>query len=589
MISIGKTQLVLRTESHIEVATLTMTITLNIGFEHDDIIFSFPFFPNIQQTQVGLKLLDASPAIVEVQTLRFFKPLDPHILPCDPRETLHTRKHALGKLEAWCGEWQPAERLQDIFSKEERMHVNLIVRVRQLGWPKPCSASTSAITYPVDEPLFSPFLDEQLSSFKTHQENRSTRVYCGRPAAAVHAIPPSLLHPVFAQFVEDCQTYSPTVLDHDCIDDLTYKMSDIFSCEGERIATLRDILRSNDMSFRIDEDTGIGLKHLTMGAMTSIFAILDGRGEVGVQGPEPLLHSIRVWMESVVRIEEQYPLYYTETNHPCLFILYFGPYISIAGGVYTDKRPNVQMLSPILPLHTHPTDTPSKMIGARCIGALKKAIKSLDAYYTSLTCDRSIHPQPDYPFPSSYTDITTEQLVHFRYLSQANKDKLVFFGQPRPAEPESICVKFVHQYSKDAHAVFATLGCAPKLRALERLPGGWFLVVMDDVRRHYRPYAPLTDRTPTLHTVVKASVQKVHELGYVHGNICHENLMVSIEDQTRFVLLGFDLAGKVGDGLKYPMNGTSSAELWRPPGAAYGLPILQEHDLKMIDHIFIDI
>ena len=44
---------------------------------------------------------------------------------------------------------------------------------------------------------------------------------------------------------------------------------------------------------------------------------------------------------------------------------------------------------------------------------------------------------------------------------------------------KDICIKFVHQYSAEAHNHCANQGYAPRLHSCELIPGGWLMVVMD--------------------------------------------------------------------------------------------------------------
>jgi hypothetical protein len=81
----------------------------------------------------------------------------------------------------------------------------------------------------------------------------------------------------------------------------------------------------------------------------------------------------------------------------------------------------------------------------------------------------------------------------FKYISQLEKDKLVFYGI---AANNIICIKFIHQYSKEAHLKCSSLRFAPPLLGFESLPGRWFMVVMDFVDDQYE----LLDDSP-----VKAS------------------------------------------------------------------------------------
>ena len=57
-----------------------------------------------------------------------------------------------------------------------------------------------------------------------------------------------------------------------------------------------------------------------------------------------------------------------------------------------------------------------------------------------------------------------------------------FFGR---MDDTAICIKFVTRYCKAGHEFLAVNGFATKLHAFERLPGGLYMVVMDDVSDEY--------------------------------------------------------------------------------------------------------
>ncbi|KAI6044470.1 hypothetical protein EDC04DRAFT_2561304, partial [Pisolithus marmoratus] len=42
-----------------------------------------------------------------------------------------------------------------------------------------------------------------------------------------------------------------------------------------------------------------------------------------------------------------------------------------------------------------------------------------------------------------------------------------------------ICIKFVKRYSANAHWFCASKGHAPELLMIKKLPGGWYMVIME--------------------------------------------------------------------------------------------------------------
>jgi len=144
----------------------------------------------------------------------------------------------------------------------------------------------------------------------------------------------------------------------------------------------------------------------------------------------------------------------------------------------------VQMLSPAIPCHYHDTDLKMRDMLVRHLGALRRAVHSLESYYHDFS-GSLVSPSlnPFHPYPTSFT--TQDGLVkRFKYHSSM-KGRTLFFGNIDDKDGASICVKFVTRYCEQAHSFLAERGLAPRLHVVERLPGGQYMVVMDDVSNDY--------------------------------------------------------------------------------------------------------
>jgi serine/threonine protein kinase len=261
-----------------------------------------------------------------------------------------------------------------------------------------------------------------------------------------------------------------------------------------------------------------------------------------------------------------------------------GAHIGFAGAVYTD-RPNLQVLSLPLPLFWHRTDTRLQSIAACHLGALKKALLSLDQYYSQISETRALPPddQPDPRFPHKieFTELVTSASIRFKYVSQI-PEKLVFFG--KTDNGDQICIKFVRSYSVDVHQFFAGMGCAPTLKGFESVPGGWFMVVMDVIGSDYCLFDPSV-ASIKLYNTIKGKLTILHQNHYIHGDVRDTNIMVKKDSETDFMLFDFDWAGEIGK-VQYPMNINIGPDLWRPDGAVDGLAITADHDMAMLDEMF---
>jgi hypothetical protein len=197
-------------------------------------------------------------------------------------------------------------------------------------------------------------------------------------------------------------------------------------------------------------------------------------------------------------------------------------------------------------MHHHPTDTKTALLAARHFGALRSALRTLKTYYRDLnSLSSSVPRDPKFPYPSHFTSPdSTKQ--YFRYVSHPIEDRLIFFGKLLDGG-EDICIKFVQSYMKDAHAFCAAKGFAPALRGFEKLPRGWYMVVMDRVPDDYIHCFEVTHPTwelwhPLLDSVRK-SIREMDEANIVHDELCNTDFLVKNTDsEVLFMLVDFSLS-----------------------------------------------
>jgi hypothetical protein len=216
---------------------------------------------------------------------------------------------------------------------------------------------------------------------------------------------------------------------------------------------------------------------------------------------------------------------------------------------------------------------------ARCFGALKKAIDSLE-----MNPEHDLDPasDPRFPYPFEYLDSSDDTPRRFKFETQV-PGKLVFFGST--GDNKKICIKFTRTYSKVVHEKCAALGRAPTLRGFQRLAGDWCMVVMDHLTDSWR----LLSHCLPVHQPfeqIRELLDTLHQHHLVHGDIRGSNILVG-KDTGDFMLLDFDWAGTIGE-TTYPMNLNMSHGLRRPDGVVDGMPILAEHDVEMLNFIIED-
>jgi hypothetical protein len=269
-----------------------------------------------------------------------------------------------------------------------------------------------------------------------------------------------------------------------------------------------------------------------------------------------------------------------------------GPFIGFAGAIVAEK-PMVEPLTPLFSFLQNAHDIKASRPLARCLGALEHALESLQEYYTKMEtdqlADRTVCTSPSFPYRTYYTAV--EGKVEFQYQRRLHPDKLLFICS-KPNDETYLCVKFTQNYSKEAHQHCADNGVAPHLYAVEELPGGWLMVVMEYLE--VQAYRLLADSSKHSSSSLKAGVTAVvdilHRGGFVHGNIRDVSIMVAHDwddekGAANIKLLDFNWAGPEGNTV-YPPNVNRFEKVGRPLDAWDGKPILRSHDLEMVSHIF---
>lgn len=223
---------------------------------------------------------------------------------------------------------------------------------------------------------------------------------------------------------------------------------------------------------------------------------------------------------------------------------------------------------------------------ARCLVAFKKAVRTLEQYHRNVAGifpDAWKTPSQLFPYPTRFVSLQDGRQKHFRYTYQPFEDKRIFYGRIR-SEERDVCLKFVQQYSKEAHEVCASLGCAPALRGFETMPGGWFMVVMD--RLDLKEYVEFRDSSVTSTQIqkIRENLHQLHERGYVHGDVRDSNIMLSRADWETCVFIGFDWAGEIGK-VRNAVFVKQGEQFWWPDRVTDREIILAEDDMAMLGHI----
>ncbi|KAG2357039.1 hypothetical protein BDR07DRAFT_1363618 [Suillus spraguei] len=417
---------------------------------------------------------------------------------------------------------------------------------------------------------------------------------CNRPPGAAHPVPVTLLHYIFAKFVDDCQNHRPTASDNDFVWQLSEKMSAFYPDDLTRMNEFRKVL--HDYGIELNASMVGSKKCMTEGHLLSpngkfVQVIVEGKNEIGGSDCEPFTQAMLYYRKF---IESRIEIVRLRSVMPCIHIIVFGACIGFAGSVFTEKVQS-DVLVPVIPLFWHSTDLRMQAMAARTFGALKIAINELTKLYSqSIPSLEPKDPPLRCPYPRSHTNSTGHSQKFSYDQTQILREKLIFFGETvSDVAGNKICIKFTRHYSPEAHEFCASQGHAPKLIAYNHLAGGWNVVIMNALdidnswflRRpgSYRLLSQIAvlDRQP-LKEAITSLIEGLHEAGYVHGDLCDTNFVVG--DHKQFMLLDFDWAGPIQN-TYYPML-VNRRDIRRPDGALDGQKIVPQHDLDMLDYLF---
>ncbi|KAG8900626.1 hypothetical protein FRB99_005939 [Tulasnella sp. 403] len=419
-------------------------------------------------------------------------------------------------------------------------------------------------------------------------------IFCHRPYTAA-SVPVTLLDPILGQFVDDCDTYCPCPEDLDFVIDLTNELCGFFSDKEARADLFRSMFGKYcvPLSTTVMTQDGETDGHALEGEF--LYLITECRLEIGSGGTEPILKAGLRYLEHLreirSRLEDRMPW-----PCPCFNISYAGCTFFFSGLAFSD-RPHLDILSLAVPLSFHHTDKAHLISAARIFGAAKKAILALRAHYQSITAELSTQtvrpttslPRRPFPYANTYTSLSDATEMQFSYLEQSPHGNLHFIAESQSRK--SLFIKFVHKYNKEVHMKCADKGIAPPLYGYETLPGGWIMVVMEEVGQDYKPYVPEMQKDgftfPPREDVcqaLKEAVDRMHSMHIVHGDVRNVNVLVkrieSMSDGPPVLLCDFDWAGHVGEA-RYPLD-VNRKDISRPAGAIGGELITKEHDLQMM-------
>ncbi|KAG6871545.1 hypothetical protein C0995_003426 [Termitomyces sp. Mi166 len=275
------------------------------------------------------------------------------------------------------------------------------------------------------------------------------------------------------------------------------------------------------------------------------------------------------------------------TCFPSVLVVNSGSTLGFYGAIWDGQRVRVEPLCRGIDLIANWKELHARYEVAATLDALVEAVRLIKEHYALLKatitsaepCD--LEEIPRYPYLTSYR-LDNAREVSLVYTEQL-EGKLVFAATPNQLDLGDCIVKFTqHEYSADAHSFLAMHGMAPKLREIIEILGG-------GKRSSWIGQNTKSSIVEKVKDKVKSIVHKLHQNGFVHGDIRAVNLLIdpaSLEtDDVQLHLIDFDWADLAGE-VHYPI-GLNCKTVQRPQGVEGGKLIMVAHDIEMISYLFV--
>ena len=279
----------------------------------------------------------------------------------------------------------------------------------------------------------------------------------------------TLLDPILAQLAEDCEHMSPSAADCNFTERVAASMSRAYDDEDRRLAAVWDLFRVEFGCSLVRIAVGNGTTDGSYICSNGLVLNLEIKNEIGMGGGSPHIQNAGYSSSHASSVGSK--VIRDISVCPTLLVELAGPNMSLSGSIFSECA-ICDQLTPMVSLLWLP-HSPLMLQAARCFGALRKALRSLESFYISLSQHASPEPgrQLQYPYPNTFTALDGTH-VPFRYISALTPR--CFTAQ---AGQQHVVVKFSRTYSPEAHKFLAEEGFAPRLLHTRGLPGRWVRVV----------------------------------------------------------------------------------------------------------------
>ncbi|KAE9388589.1 hypothetical protein BT96DRAFT_1025391, partial [Gymnopus androsaceus JB14] len=421
------------------------------------------------------------------------------------------------------------------------------------------------------------------------KDNKSAPIAIGRPKEKYsYPVPISILQPEFAQFRKDIVSgpLSPELapLARKWRDEL----SEYFATETEREAKFHELLSELLDGLKVSKkkfsgyETDGGVDLMDVIELLVVPLLVEVKTEFNQSNCDGFFELVLYYLEGTRKIlrDDIFKGDWRKTRIPSLLLIHNGPYVQAIGAVDIGET-YVEPISSSIPLYFNEFDTASLENLLRFMTALRHLFRSLYAVYQKPNDHAVDADQVRFPHVRSYQS-SSGVTIPFTYMERVSRIRLVFTACTEDCR--KIIVKFGYgQYGVDAHKAAAQAGLAPDLLNYTKLPGGWWMVVMDRLEDGFLPCDEIGNIERPCREVINSALSKFHGLGFVHGDMRDTNVFVRFyEGRWQCQIIDYDWAGREGE-VVYPIGVYSSTDVWRPGRYMDGQLITSEHDRRTVE------
>ena len=389
---------------------------------------------------------------------------------------------------------------------------------------------------------FAKFSDKR-SWVKTLKKDTNEIIFCYRKENNKDAYPLILMHPIFANFVDDSLNMQISEKDCNFFLKLTSAMCGSFDCESDRMVKFHELFfEYSDLRFIRSKVGGCETDGTILRNDGTFLCNLEVKNEKGTGGGDPYMQNLAYFIN----------FFDTEKNCPCFLLELCGPSFSVSGIVNTFESIICEPLTPSYSLFPVPLSHLNEGI-IRMFSALVNALHKL-----SELKDSTLSTFPYCPLNN--------------ILIEEHLQNLTFSGK---SDGKDVIIKYCKRYGREVHECLEKNGFSPKLLLVEDMKPNIKFVVMEKLNLR-----DLNDKD-SVEADANRILEILHENNYVHGDLRFCNMKINV-DTNRLTVLDFDWAGVNGRDV-YPLFMNENIK-W-PEGAKSGNFLQFEHDKEFIDRL----